>query len=98
MKNLLARLSREPNLILGVVTAALSLAVLFGVNISADQMAGIGILIGSVFALVRYLTTPWQDVAAKVDPITKDAEAGPAAKVETGTPVNVQTADGRYVA
>ena len=68
MKDILSRLSREPNLILGVITAGLSLAVLFGVAISTEQMAGIGIFIGAVFALVRYLTTPAGEVLASVKP------------------------------
>jgi hypothetical protein len=68
MKDILARLSREPNLILGVVTAGLSLAVLFGVDLSSEQMAGIGLFIGAVFALVRYLTTPTNEVLAQKKP------------------------------
>ena len=59
---------REPALTLGVITAGLSLAVLFGVDISGDQMAGIGVFVGSVFALTRYLTTPTAEVIAQKKP------------------------------
>lgn len=68
MKDILTRLTREPNLILGVVTAGLSLAVLFGVDISTEQMAGIGIFLGAIIALVRYLTTPTNEVIASKRP------------------------------
>ncbi len=66
--NLLARLTREPNLILGVVTAGLSLLVLFGVDLTGDQMAGIGLFLGAVIALVRFVTTPSAEVIAQVKP------------------------------
>jgi hypothetical protein len=56
------KIVREPALTLGVITSALSLAVLFGVPISAEQMAGTGVFVGAVFALTRYLTTPSRDV------------------------------------
>jgi hypothetical protein len=92
------RLSREPNVILGVLVAGLSLLVLFGVNLSGEQMAGIGIFVGTLIALVRFITTPSSEVAAQVDPATGDAKAGAAAQVKTGTPVNVVTPDNRYVA
>jgi len=68
MKDILTRVSREPNLILGVVTAGLSLAVLFGVDLSSEQMAGIGLFIGAIFALVRFLTTPTGEVIAQKRP------------------------------
>lgn len=64
----LNKLTREPALTLGVITAGLSLAVLFGVDISGDQMAGIGIFVGAVFALTRYLTTPTAEVIAQKRP------------------------------
>lgn len=86
---LLQRLSREPNLILGVVTAGLSLAVLFGVDLSTEQMAGIGIFIGAVFALIRFLTTPAAEVVAQLKPGKVVAEAGSAATVPNGTDVVV---------
>ena len=68
MKKIVNKIVREPALTLGVITAGLSLAVLFGVPISADQMAGIGVFVGAVFALTRYLTTPESEVIAQVKP------------------------------
>ena len=85
----LSKLSREPNLVLGVIVAALSLAVLFGVNITSEQMAGIGVFVGAVFALVRYLTTPSSEVVAQLKPGNTQPVAGPAAQVPTGAPVEV---------
>lgn len=82
------KLVREPALTLGVVAAGLSLAVLFGVPITKDQMAGIGIFIGSVFALTRYMTTPSAEVLAQEKP-NGDVVAGAAADAPTGVPVDV---------
>lgn len=92
------RLTREPNVVLGVITAGLSLLVLFGVNLSGEQMAGIGLFLATLIALIRFVTTPAAEVAAQIDLKTGDAEAGPAANVANGTPVNVVTADNQYVA
>lgn len=79
MKDILARISREPNLILGVVTAGLSLAVLFGADLTSEQMAGIGLFIGAVFALVRFLTTPANEVLVQVKKPSGEVVAGGAA-------------------
>lgn len=62
------KLVREPALTIGVLTAGLSLLVLFGVPLTGDQMAGIGIFVGAVFALTRYLTTPEVEVIAQKKP------------------------------
>jgi len=75
MKDLISRLVREPNLILGVVVSGLSLLVLFGVNLSADQMAGIGVFLGAVIALVRFLTTPSSEVVVQ-EKLNGDVVAG----------------------
>lgn len=83
------RLVREPALTLGVITAGLSLAVLFGVDITSEQMAGVGVFVGAVFALTRYLTTPASEVVAQLKPGNTVAEAGSAATVPNGTGVVV---------
>lgn len=83
------RLVREPALTIGVITAGLSLAVLFGVDITSEQMAGVGVFIGAVFALTRYLTTPASEVVAQLKPGKITAEAGSAATVPNGTGVVV---------
>ena len=87
--NLVQKLVREPNLILGVVVSLLSLLVLFGVNLSSEQMAGIGVFLGAVIALVRFITTPAAEVVVQQKP-GEAYEAGPAAAVPTGTPVVVR--------
>lgn len=86
------KLVREPALTLGVITAGLSLAVLFGVDLSSEQMAGVGIFIGAVFALTRYMTTPSAEVVVQEKP-SGEIVAGAAASQPTGTPViaNVHT-------
>lgn len=86
--NFLQKLTREPNLILGVVTAGLSLLVLFGVDLTTEQMAGVGLFLGALIALVRYLTTPSVEVAVQDKP-NVGLVAGQAAPMPTGTPVDV---------
>ena len=81
-----SKISREPALLLGVVTAGLSLAVLFGLDVSADQVAGVGVFLGAVMALTRYLTTPAAEVAAQVRP-DGTVVAGAAASAPTGRPL-----------
>lgn len=88
MKLFIAKLVREPALTLGVLTAGLSLLVLFGVPLTGDQMAGIGIFVGAVFALTRYLTTPTTEVVAQVKP-NGDVVTGGATALPPGTAVDV---------
>jgi hypothetical protein len=90
VKALLARIGREPNAVLGVLTAGLSLAILFGLDITKEQYAGIGVFLGAVFFLIRWITTPWSEVVARRQP-GQAVEAGPAAEVPEGTPVELVT-------
>lgn len=83
------RLVREPALILGVLTAGLSLAVLFGVPLTTDQLAGIGVFVGALVALIRFVTTPASEVVVQEKP-SGEVIAGPAAVTPTGTPVAVE--------
>lgn len=89
--NALKKLVREPNLVLGLVTAGLSLLVLFGVDISTDQLAGIGIFVGALMALVRFLVTPAAEVVVQEKP-SGELVAGSASDVSTGTPVRASVA------
>lgn len=91
------KLVREPALTIGVITAGLSLAVLFGVNVTGEQMAGVGIFVGAVFGLTRYLTTPSAEVVAQLKPGNITAEAGPAATVPNGESVVVIDMSGEPV-
>lgn len=86
------RITREPNLILGVLVSGLGLAVLFGVQLSDEQLAGIVVFAGAVVALVRFVTTPAGEVAAQLKPGEAVAVAGPAAAEVAGTPVTVEPA------
>ncbi len=90
--NLVKKLSREPNLVLGVVTAALSLLVLFGVDLSTEQMAGIGVFLGALIAVIRFATTPSAEVVLQQKP-SGELVAGQAADVTTGAPVVATVAE-----
>lgn len=92
MNDVLKRLSREPNLILGVVTAGLSLLVLFGVDLSTEQMAGIGLFLGAVIALVRFIVTPAAEVVVQEKP-SGELVAGAASDVDTGATVRASVAE-----
>lgn len=89
---MLQRVTRESSAILGLVTSGLSLAVLFGVNLSVDQMAGIGLFLGALIALLRVINTPASEVVAQQKPGGGAPVAGPASTIQTGTPVVVQAA------
>lgn len=80
---LLQRLTREPALLIGVVTSGLGLAVLFGVSLTQEQLGGIVAFLGATMALVRFLTTPNAEVVAQEKP-DGTVVAGPAADVVTG--------------
>lgn len=79
------RITREPALLLGVVVAGLGLLVLFGVDLSKEQIGGIVTFLGAVVALLRFLVTPSSEVLVKQTP--DGPVAGAAAAVATGTPV-----------
>lgn len=80
--NVLTKLVRQPNLVIGVVTSGLGLLVLFGIDLTEDQTAGIIVFLGAVFALAAYLVTPSSEVVAKVSNGT--VVAGNASSVPTG--------------
>lgn len=84
----LVRLLREPALILGLVTAGLSLALVFGVDLSTEQVGAIGIFVGAAIALLRFLTTPSSEVVVQQKP-GEVPVAGPASEVVNGTPLVV---------
>ena len=83
------RLTREPALILGLVTAGLSLAVLFGAPISPEQIAGVGVFLGALIALLRFVLTPSSEVIAQEKP-DGQVVAGAATWVPDGRPVDVR--------
>lgn len=93
--NPLQRLMREPNAILGVVVAGLNLAVLFGWDLSAEQIAGINAVAGALVILLRQLVTPAAEVVAQQKPgdvvrAGAAAEAGPG-PIPQGAPVELVT-------
>lgn len=85
---MIGRVVREPALILGVVTAGLSLAVLFGAPLSAEQIAGVGVFVGALVALLRFVTTPSNEVLAQVKP-SGEVVAGKATTLPTGQALEV---------
>lgn len=88
---LLQRITREPALLTGVVTSGLGLAVLFGINITKEQVGGIVLFLGAVMGLVRFLTTPAAEVVVQEKP-DGTVVAGPASSIGTGEPVDVEVA------
>lgn len=87
---MIARLVREPALILGVVTAAFGLAALFGLPVTEQQIAGVVAFVGAVVALLRFLTVPASEVVVQEKP-DGQLVAGPASEAPTGT--KVETVD-----
>ena len=85
---MLYRLVREKALILGVLTSGLALAVLFGLDVSKEQLAGIMTFAGAVMALLRFVLTPSREVLAQVKP-DGQVVAGQAAAIETGATIPV---------
>lgn len=95
VNGLLARIGREPNAITGLILAGVSLAVLFGWDLTSEQLAGIGAFLGAVVVAIRWLTTPAGEVVAQRKP-GEATKAGPAAEsgvegIPTGTPVELVT-------
>lgn len=52
MKNILERIKNEPALLLGLISAAISLALAFGLSLSEEQIGGIMAVVVAVLALV----------------------------------------------
>jgi hypothetical protein len=82
------RLASEPALVVGVVTSGIGLAVLFGVDLSNEQVGGIVTFLGAIMALVRFLTTPSSQVLAQVKP-SGEVVAGQATTLPTGSELGV---------
>lgn len=83
------RLTREPVLLLGLLTALFGVLVVFGVDLSKDQIGSITVLAGAVMAVLRFVTTPAKEVLAQQKP-GEVPTAGKAAEfVPAGKPVNV---------
>lgn len=79
------RITREPVLIIGVVTGILGVLVLFGVPLTTEQIGGVVTLFGAVTAFLRFATTPTSEVAAQLKPGETIPQAGPAAPQDDGT-------------
>lgn len=84
------RITREPALILGVVTAGLSLAVLFGVNITPEQTAGVGLFLAALLALLRFVLTPAAEVIAQEKPDGQIVAGAALGGADVGRPVDVR--------
>lgn len=87
MSGLRRAVVREPALITGVITAGLGLLVLFGVDLSKEQIGGIVLFLGTVMALLRYVLTPSAEVVVQDTP--RGPVAGSASELETGQPIAV---------
>lgn len=90
---MLERILREPNLISSAVVAVLNSAVLFGLDWTAAQIAGLNVAVVAVLAIAtRAMSTPSSEVVAQLRPGRPVVVAGDASQIETGTPVQVQSA------
>lgn len=86
MSALIAKIAREPALLIGLLAAIFGVLVAFGVDLTEKQTGAIILAIGAAMALVRYLTTPSSEVAVQV--VNGEVVAGPAALEPTGAPVD----------
>lgn len=85
------RIAREPALVTSAVRALLYCAILFGLALSAEQMAAVVLAVEAVLALVtRAVVTPTSEVVADKKPGQVVPTAGPALDtVPTGDAVHV---------
>jgi len=92
MSALIAKLVREPALLIGVLASIFGVLVAFDVPLTEKQTGAIIIALGAVMALVRYLTTPSAEVAVQV--VKGEVLAGPAAIETTGVPTSLEHDEG----
>lgn len=85
------RIAREPALITSAVRALLYCAVLFGLALSTEQMAGVVLAVETVLAIItRATVTPSSEVVATKREGQTVPVAGPALpSVPNGDPVHV---------
>ncbi len=86
------RITREPALITSAIRAVLYCAVLFGLDLTVEQIAGVLLAVEAVLALLtRAVVTPSAEVVASRKPGDPIAVAGPATGVAAdGEPVVVR--------
>jgi hypothetical protein len=96
MKKFLDRLTREPNLVTGAITATFNMLVLLSIiDISNEAVAGINVAIGAWFILIRQFVTPSNEVIAQQKPGKAVRATSRAAKrwgIQEGTVVKVNPA------
>lgn len=96
MRAALRKLAREPNLLVGLTTAGVNMAVLLEWwELEVEQIAGINVFAAALFAAVRFMVTPSGEVVAQRKP-GEQTLAGPAAEsgvdnIPAGTPVELVT-------
>jgi len=93
---MLAKIKDNPALIVGAITAIVSLLAAFGLAITGAQSGAITAVALAVLTLIsagvtRSQVSPSARVAALVNPATGVVEAGPASDVQTGVPVEITT-------
>lgn len=91
MKSILERVKNEPALLIGLVSAAISLILAFGIDLTDKQVGGIMAVVVALLALVtRSQVTPTRAVAAEV---VKGEVVTGAATPPAGEPAEVVPAD-----
>ncbi len=84
------RIAREPALITSAIRAVLYCAVLFGLSLTVEQIAGVILAVEAVLSVVtRGLSAPASEVVASQRPDQVLPVAGPASSITDGAPVVV---------
>lgn len=89
--NIIQRITREPVLLIGVVTAVFGVLNVFDIGLTEGQIGAIVAALGAIMALVRFLVTPASEVVVQEVP-GQAPKAGAAADLPTGAPVTVTLA------
>ncbi len=94
---IMQRITREPALITSAVRAVLYCGVLFGLDLTVEQIAGVVLSLEAVLALVtRALSVPASEVVAQQSPDQVIPVAGPALEgVKDGSAVYVHSILGK---
>lgn len=96
---MLAKIKDNPALVVGAITAIVSLLAAFGLALTGAQSGAITAVALAVLTLIsasvtRSQVSPTARVAALVNADTGSIEAGPAVSIPTGTPVLIDRLPG----
>lgn len=96
MKKFLNKLTREPNLVTGALTATFNMLVLLSIiEMDATAIAGINVAVGAWFILIRQFVVPEAEAVAVQkmgEPVKATARAQKRWGIKKGTTVHVEPA------